>query len=105
MVNIIKIKACSVTISTWKTAQPKCSGSCHTPSNAIRIKMSSPANMLPNSRNDSYTGFAISATLSRIKLKEIMNGAAIKPQPLVGGAIGCNVSSPIKPPMPLFLIV
>ena len=105
MVNIMKIKACSVIISTWNTAQPKCNGNWYMPSNAISMKISSPANMLPNNRSDSEIGLAISATDSSTKLNAMMTGAAIRPKPLVGGAIGCSVNSRINPPTPLFLIV
>ncbi len=61
--------------------------------------------MLPNSRSDSETGFASSATLSRMKLNAMMKGAPISPRPLVGGAIGCIVSSPTKPVTPLYFTV
>ena len=54
---------------------------------AIRMKMSSPANMLPNSRSDRETGLANRATLSRMKLKAIINGAAIRPTPFVFNCI------------------
>ncbi len=88
---------------TWKTAQPKCKGSCHNPSKAIKINISSPANILPNNRSDNDKGLANNETDSRIKLNIIINGAAIRPRPLKEGAIGCRVSSPMKPPIPLFL--
>jgi len=38
MVNIMNIKACSVTISRWETAHPKCSSNCQIPTIAIRTK-------------------------------------------------------------------
>jgi hypothetical protein len=56
--------------------------------------------MLPKSRRDNDNGFASNETDSRIKLKAIINGAAIIPGPFNVGAIGCRVSSAIKPPMP-----
>ena len=68
----MNMKACSVTISRWKTAQPKCNGNCQMPSNAIRINISSPANKLPNNRSDRDKGFANNETDSRIKLKEMI---------------------------------
>ena len=101
----MNMKACSVTISKWKTAQPKCNGNCQMPSNAIRINISSPANKLPNNRSDRDKGFANNETDSRIKLKEMINGAAISPSPFVGGLIGCKVSSLINPLKPLCFIV
>ena len=69
----MNIKAWRVTIKIWKTAHPKWRGNCHTPSNAIRIKINSPANMLPKSLKDNDNGFASNETDSRIKLKAIMN--------------------------------
>ena len=44
------------------------------PSSAIRINISSPAYMLPNSRSDSDSGFASNATASSIKLNAITSG-------------------------------
>ena len=100
----MNIKACNVTIKIWKTAHPKWRGNCHTPNNAIRIKINSPANMLPKSLKDNDSGFASNETASRIKLKVIIHGAAMIPGPLKVGAIGCSVNSARKPPMPFVLI-
>ena len=57
--------------------------------------------MLPNNLKDNDSGFANSATDSRIKLNAIIIGAAIMPGPLKDGAIGCKVNSAINPPTPL----
>ena len=54
----MKMKACSVITKMWNTAQRKCSGNCYTPISAIRMKISSPAYMLPNSRSDNDSGLA-----------------------------------------------
>ncbi len=61
--------------------------------------------MLPNSRSDRETGLATSATVSRIKLNAMMNGAKSSPMPLVGGAIGCSVRSLIRPSGPFAMCV
>ena len=60
---------------------------------AMRIKINSPAYMLPKSRSASETGFASSATVSRIRLNAMMKGAAMMAGPLKDGIIGCSIRS------------
>ena len=108
MVSVIKINACSVIIRMWKIAQPSCNRPPKIPIvmpalniMAIRIKIISPAYMLPNSRNANDTGLAINDTNSRKKLTGIN-------RTLITGFFdsnGCNVNSAVKPPIPLFLMV
>ena len=69
MVNIMKINAWIKIISTWNIVQTKPNGTnAHQGNKAIKTKINSPANKLPNSRNDSEIGFAISSTKRKITL-------------------------------------
>src|SRR4029078_8777803 len=70
----------------------------------MRMKMSSPAYMLPKSRSDSDSGFEMNDTSSRIRLNAMISGAAMIAMPFVGGALGWNVNSLPKPIGPLILI-
>ena len=72
------MKACKVITKIWKIAQARCNG---IPNAAmailaeyitvIRIKINSPAYMLPNKRKASEIGLANKVTVSRIKLTGI----------------------------------
>ncbi len=68
---------------------------------AIRMKISSPAYRLPNSRRPSDTGLATSETSSskRLGMKNTILPATLFE------ANGCPVSSLMKPPMPLILML
>ena len=74
----VKMNACSVMTKIWKIAQTRCNG---IPNAAIailaeyitamRIKINSPAYILPNKRNAREIGLASKVTVSRIKLTGI----------------------------------
>ena len=77
MVSIIKINACSVITRMWKIAQG--TDNAHwiqNGNNAIKMKINSPAYMLPNSRRANETGRARKVTNSKTKFTGINNAFA-----------------------------
>src|SRR5690606_26358231 len=102
IVNIMKMNACSVIIKMWKIAQG--TDNAHwiqNGNNAIRMKINSPAYMLPNSRRANETGRAEKVVNSNNKLNGIKSTLATALLELNG----LSANSPTKPPTPFSRIL
>ena len=98
----MKMNACSVITRMWKIAQG--TDRAHwiqNGNNAIKMKINSPAYMLPKSRRANETGRARNVTNSRIKLTGINNAFATG----LLGLNGLSANSPTKPLIPFSRIL
>ena len=118
-VNIMKINACNATIKMWNIDQPApkiapkivpvTPVAAHRP---INKNITSPAYILPNSRNEWESGFEIYSIRLKAKFATNNNGLNIRPiaPPMLFGIAklgepnGAQNNSWIQPPNPLTLI-
>ena len=90
----MKMNACNVIIRIWKIAQGTDNAHCtQKGSNAIKMKINSPAYMLPNSRSANEIGRAIKVTSS----SKIFTGIS---KAFSNGLLGLNGLSANSAPKP-----